>query len=73
MVADVDLRDLEMLIPCPNCEYELFCLIAEVQAGIFVWCPACRNLIQLRDQDASITSTESEIGSAVRDLLKGFK
>jgi hypothetical protein len=71
-VSAIDLRDLELSVPCPVCGYEIYCLGAEVAAGVYLPCSCCRARVRLHDADASIHEAEAEIEAAMRNLLKGL-
>lgn len=72
-VSGIDLRGIELTAPCPVCGYEIFCLGAEVAAGVYLPCPCCRVRIQLHDSDASMHEAEAEIEAVMRELFKGFQ
>ena len=72
-MAEIDLRDVEVILDCPNCTYKIFCLLAEVDAGITLTCPCCRRRVRLHDSDSSIPDAEAEIAATLRDFFKGFK
>jgi hypothetical protein len=71
--SSLDLMGHPMGVPCPQCEYLVWVVLAEVVAGITVICPCCRVQIRLVDATGSVQVVNAQVQEALDDLAKTLK
>jgi uncharacterized protein (DUF2225 family) len=64
---------LEVDIECPKCKYEFQVLLREVKLESIVICHNCKIEIQLKDENASAYSVQSQVSNLVDEMNKMFK
>ena len=60
-------------VNCPNCNFELDVELTAVSLEETIFCPCCKIIIQLRDENASTHRAERNIDSALTDFRRSLR
>jgi Zn ribbon nucleic-acid-binding protein len=68
-----DLDNVEVSIPCPECNAENTVRIAQIKNEEVIRCTACGVSIHLRDADGSVNQTTREVQDSFDELDRALR